>query len=76
MTAASEHIVNLLDGKEKEVAGTTYKELKDLISKIHLSGYFEKSSSEEGEQSEETAEQGIDIHNYITSQSLQLLDCI
>jgi len=49
MMSASEHIVNLLDGKEKEVIGTTYKALKDLLDKIDDSKYFELKAQEDEE---------------------------
>ena len=42
MTTAADHIINFLDAKEKEVAGTTYKDLKSLVEKISGCGYFEK----------------------------------
>ena len=54
MTQAAEHIVNFLDAKDKEVAGTTYKNLKDLIRQINECGYFDKTSADE----ETTPEQG------------------
>ena len=47
LTEAAEHIVNFLDAKDKEVAGTTYKNLKDLIRQINECGYFEKTVAEE-----------------------------
>lgn len=53
--------MNYLDGKDKEVAGTTYKNLKDLISQINACGYFDKSqTAEEEEETKEdaTAQQG------------------
>ncbi|GAB1599836.1 caprin-1-like isoform X2 [Argonauta hians] len=40
---ASEHLCSLLDGKDKAVLGTTYKELKKLIDLILACGYFEKA---------------------------------
>lgn len=46
LSAASEHIVNYLEGKEKDVAGTTYKQLKDLVSQINQSGYFDQVNTE------------------------------
>lgn len=53
LTAAADHIVNFLDAKEKEVAGTTYKDLKTLVEKISECGYFEKKGEVEEEVEEE-----------------------
>ncbi|KAL5007767.1 hypothetical protein ScPMuIL_016573 [Solemya velum] len=44
---AAEHLVNLLDGREKEVVKTTYKELKELIVLIGTCGYFENAKKSE-----------------------------
>lgn len=46
VVAASEHLVGLLDGRNKEILGTTYKELKDLIFRIHDCGYFNQTRTE------------------------------
>ncbi|XP_045174193.2 caprin-1-like [Mercenaria mercenaria] len=50
LSEASEHIVCLLDAKDKPVVGTTsYKELKELLDLISQCGYFEKAqATEEG----------------------------
>lgn len=55
LTVSADHIVNFLDAKEKEVAGTTYKDLKTLVDKISECGYFEKKGEVE-EEAEEQAE--------------------
>ena len=39
---ASEHMVNYLDAQEKEVAGTTYKKLREMVDQIQKCGYFNK----------------------------------
>ncbi|XP_042325741.1 caprin-2 isoform X3 [Sceloporus undulatus] len=41
MEQSSLYFWDLLEGSEKAVAGTTYKHLKDLLSKLLNSGYFE-----------------------------------
>ena len=46
LTLASEHIVNLQEAKDKEVVGTTYKALSDLITQIHQCGYFDNLPAE------------------------------
>ncbi|XP_023218822.1 caprin-1-like isoform X1 [Centruroides sculpturatus] len=40
LLAAAEHLTSLLDGKNKEVLNTTYKNLKELLIKINECGYF------------------------------------
>jgi caprin-1 len=47
LAKASDHFVNLLDGKDKPVVGTTYKDLKVLIDLIDDCGYFEHAMEEE-----------------------------
>ena len=46
LTTAAEHLVAILDGKDRQVVGTTYKEIKELIDLISGCGYFENLSSE------------------------------
>lgn len=49
LSEASEHIVCLLDAKDKPVVGTTsYKDLKELLDLISQCGYFEKAQATEG----------------------------
>lgn len=69
LTLAAEHLVNILDGKDRQVVGTTYKEIKQLISLISGCGYFESAlqaktedvtaepPSEDSEQFENTTEE-------------------
>ncbi|XP_061598671.1 caprin-1a isoform X2 [Cololabis saira] len=59
---ASLHLWDLLEGRDKAVAGTTYKLLKETLDKVLLSGYFDRPQShqngaceEEETQEEETA---------------------
>ncbi|CAG5132058.1 unnamed protein product, partial [Candidula unifasciata] len=47
ITLAAEHLVNYLDAKDRQVVGTTYKELKELITIIMQCGYFEKPKNDE-----------------------------
>uniref|UniRef100_A0A8C6SB58 Cell cycle associated protein 1a n=1 Tax=Neogobius melanostomus TaxID=47308 RepID=A0A8C6SB58_9GOBI len=59
---ASQHWWELLEGRDKAVAGTTYKLLKDSLEKVLASGYFDRAQShhngtcEETEKTEQTAE--------------------
>lgn len=38
----AEHYVMIVDGKQREVIGTTYNKLKEIIVKINQCGYFDK----------------------------------
>ncbi|XP_075965976.1 caprin-1a isoform X3 [Anarhichas minor] len=58
---ASVHLLELVEGRDKAVAGTTYKSLKDTLDKVLLSGYFNRAQThqngtcvEEEEQDEQT----------------------
>uniref|UniRef100_A0A8C2XIA2 Cell cycle associated protein 1a n=1 Tax=Cyclopterus lumpus TaxID=8103 RepID=A0A8C2XIA2_CYCLU len=58
---ASVHLLELFEGRDKAVAGTTYKSLKDTLDKVLLSGYFDRAQThqngtcvEEEEQEEQT----------------------
>lgn len=41
--AAAEHLLAVVDGKPKEAFGTTYSQIKEVIGKIHLSGYLDQA---------------------------------
>ncbi|XP_017879393.1 caprin homolog [Ceratina calcarata] len=38
----AEHYVAIVDGKQREVVGTTYKQLKEIITSITQCGYFDQ----------------------------------
>ncbi|XP_061526452.1 caprin-1-like isoform X2 [Phycodurus eques] len=42
---ASLHLWELLEGRDKVVAGTSYKSLKDIVDKLLQSGYFDRAQS-------------------------------
>ncbi|XP_073693255.1 caprin-1a isoform X2 [Garra rufa] len=42
---ASMHLWELLEGRDKAVAGTTYKALKESLDKMLLSGYFDRTQT-------------------------------
>ncbi|XP_059362327.1 caprin-1-like isoform X3 [Carassius carassius] len=42
---ASQHLWELLEGKDKPVAGTTYKALNEMLERVLQSGYFDKMQS-------------------------------
>ncbi|XP_068598011.1 caprin-1a [Brachionichthys hirsutus] len=60
---ASLHWWELLEGRDKAVAGSTYKSLKDTLDKVLLSGYFDRAQTHqngtcgEEEQEEELEEE-------------------
>uniref|UniRef100_A0A8C7FDA8 Cell cycle associated protein 1 n=1 Tax=Oncorhynchus kisutch TaxID=8019 RepID=A0A8C7FDA8_ONCKI len=57
---ASQHFMDLLEGKDKAVAGTTYKALKDSLDRVLLSGYFDKAQSHQNGVCEEEEEQQLE----------------
>ncbi|KAB5558777.1 hypothetical protein PHYPO_G00021130 [Pangasianodon hypophthalmus] len=57
---ASVHLWELMEGRDKAVAGTTYKALKETLDKILLSGYFDQTQTHQNgvcEEEEEEVEQ-------------------
>lgn len=40
-TNSATHFQHLLEGRNKEVAGSTYREIKDLVLSIIQNGYFD-----------------------------------
>lgn len=40
---AAEHFVAIVDGKQREIVGTTYNRLKEIVTTIHQSGYFDQA---------------------------------
>ncbi len=43
LAGAAEHLNSFLDSKEKDVAGTNYKDLKSVVEKIQECNYFEQN---------------------------------
>ncbi|KAM7015063.1 caprin-1a isoform 2-T2 [Tautogolabrus adspersus] len=59
---ASLHLWELLEGRDKTVAGTTYKSLKDTLDKVLLSAYFDRAQTHQNgtcEKEEEHEEQTV-----------------
>ncbi|XP_056112061.1 caprin-1b [Rhinichthys klamathensis goyatoka] len=56
---ASQHLWELLEGKDKPVAGTTYKALNETLERVLQSGYFDRVQSHQNgvcaEEEEQTA---------------------
>ena len=44
---ASDHLMSLIEAREKSVAGTTYKELKDLVQNIRDGRYFDTNKQDQ-----------------------------
>lgn len=44
---AAEHFVSIVDGKQKEFIGTTYLKIKELVTTINSSGYFDQTREAE-----------------------------
>ncbi|XP_074523392.1 caprin-1a isoform X2 [Halichoeres trimaculatus] len=53
---ASLHLWELLEGREKAVAGTTYKSLRETLDKVLLSGYFDRAQTHQNGTCEEEVE--------------------
>ncbi|XP_022252867.1 caprin-1-like [Limulus polyphemus] len=47
LNTCSDHMFCLIEGKNKEILGTTYKHLKDLLLRINESGYFDHTAINE-----------------------------
>lgn len=43
---AAEHLCSIIDGKPKEILGTTYIRIKEIVSTVHDSGYFDQVAVE------------------------------
>ncbi|XP_042338638.1 caprin-1a isoform X1 [Plectropomus leopardus] len=54
---ASVHLWELLEGRDKAVAGTTYKSLKATLDKVLQSGYFDRAQTHQNGTCEEEEEQ-------------------
>jgi len=57
VATSADHLVNLAEKKDRKVAGTTYKDLADIIDAIRQSGYFEKTAETEEIAEEEVKEE-------------------
>ncbi|XP_059061866.1 caprin homolog [Achroia grisella] len=42
-TKAADHLYSIIDGKPKEVLGTTYARIKEIVTTVHECGYFDKT---------------------------------
>ncbi|XP_049864900.1 caprin-1-like [Pectinophora gossypiella] len=43
-TKAAEHLYAIIDGKPKEIFGTTYTHIKEIVTAVHECGYFDKGA--------------------------------
>ncbi|KAK7098776.1 caprin-1-like [Littorina saxatilis] len=59
LNVASEHVISLLEFRDRAVAGSTYKELMELIDLINGCGYFERAREAEETSAEPTAAEEV-----------------
>ncbi|XP_038857595.1 caprin-1b [Salvelinus namaycush] len=71
---ASQHLMDLLEGKDKAVAGTTYKALKDSLDRVLLSGYFDKAQSHQNGVCEEEEDEEQQLEAVVESAEEQTVD--
>ncbi len=60
LTGASEHLNSYIKEDEKEVLGTTYKALKEMVNQINGCGYLDNLPAEPKEEVEEVEEEPTD----------------
>nr|CAD7434480.1 unnamed protein product [Timema monikensis] len=53
---SAEHLVAIVDGKTKEIVGTTYLKLKEIVASIQSCGYFDQTTEEAAEGNSEQLE--------------------
>nr|CAD7398954.1 unnamed protein product [Timema poppensis] len=53
---SAEHLVAIVDGKTKEIVGTTYLKLKEIVASIQSCGYFDQTTEEATEGNSEQLE--------------------
>ena len=59
LTSACEHLVSYLDCSDKQVVGTTYKDLHQLVVQVAESGFFDAVNQVAAEPAAETADTGL-----------------
>lgn len=70
--AAAEHLLAVVDGKQKEVFGGSYGQIKEVIGKIHESGYLDQAAATEYEEPIEAVEQPAELNcNPVVPEVLQ-----
>lgn len=69
LSSASEHIISLLEARDRPAVGSTYKELRELIVLINDCGYFERARA--AEQTEEGKVLLTSSHSFSLLQILQ-----
>uniref|UniRef100_A0A673MIY4 Caprin-1-like n=1 Tax=Sinocyclocheilus rhinocerous TaxID=307959 RepID=A0A673MIY4_9TELE len=66
----SQHLWELLEGKDKPVAGTTYKALNEMLERVLQSGYFDRVQSHQNgvctEEEEQTA--AVEVSEFLNRQ--------
>uniref|UniRef100_A0A669D5U3 Cell cycle associated protein 1a n=1 Tax=Oreochromis niloticus TaxID=8128 RepID=A0A669D5U3_ORENI len=76
---ASLHLWELLEGRDKAVAGTTYKSLKETLDKVLQSGYFDRAQTHQNgtcEEEEEQEEQTVVAESKAVEQPSEPVYCL
>ncbi|XP_076879907.1 caprin-1a [Brachyhypopomus gauderio] len=71
---ASVHLWELLDGRDKAVAGSTYKAVKETLDKILLSGYFDRTQTHQNGVCEEEEEEEEEEQQTTPAKSAEMED--
>lgn len=78
--AAAEHLLAVVDGKPKEAFGGTYNQIKEVIGKVHESGYLDQVQEnllyEENAEAEVTAPHTQEViinHEVLPAQTQEVL---
>nr|CAD7462270.1 unnamed protein product [Timema tahoe] len=68
---SAEHLVAIVDGKTKEIVGTTYLKLKEIVASIQSCGYFDQATEEaaEGNSEQEVQEPAVEEEVYVEKES-------
>uniref|UniRef100_A0A8C1T057 Cell cycle associated protein 1b n=1 Tax=Cyprinus carpio TaxID=7962 RepID=A0A8C1T057_CYPCA len=69
---ASQHLWELLEGKDKPVAGTTYKALNETLERVLQSGYFDRMQCHQNgvctEEEEEEQTAAVEVSEFVNRQ--------
>ncbi|GIY78391.1 hypothetical protein CEXT_741794 [Caerostris extrusa] len=74
LSAAAEHIQALLDAKNKEAVGTTYKALREILQKINSCSYFNKSEEDAPNETESSLSETKEDKSFQEQQSSEVED--
>merc|ERR1712193_134309 len=69
LQASAEHLARYVEGSDKEVLGTTYKDLRAIVEQIQECGYFDQQAA--AEEDEEVAEESKEVEEGESEESAQ-----